>query len=1089
MNLLKKFFCLFLLLFLFFCNESLAYDQYVRMKVGETKTFYFPAEVTSRSSSMYSYNCSSDYINNVEVVSYTKTSVTLKALKYMAYNVHIRFDYWWQENGNNRTDTHHIHVDLNDGESDADEDANPNNYSQDMGCWGTYEVTAGNTKTLYCEFEIPYKEKLKSIVWTIYDSHGIRIIDKDDDFCKIKATFPYYDQQKVYCLMKYGNSTYQAHYNINIKATNTTLVLSPSKISLSEGESKTLKLTINPYNAQNNLHWQTTNSSIASVDNNGKVTAISPGEVTITCLDDYSNNFAKCAVTVNSVIITPTKITLPDSRTIGINEQITLTPSITPSNAQTALQWSSDNKSIATVSSSGVVKGLRAGTATITATTSNNLSAQCKITVIGNGIVFADELVKSLCVLNWDTNGDGVLSEDEAKSVTYLGNVFKEKNIESFDELQFFTGLRVIDEKAFYNCKNLKSIIIPNNVIAINKDAFANCFELGPIILPNGLTEIGERAFWCCDNLSSIQIPQNVVNIGYNAFVGCDFTSITVDNKNSHFDSRNNCNAIIETASNTLLVGCKNTIIPLGVVIIGQCAFKFNGDLTSITIPESVKCFDYDAFSGCVNLSSVNIPNSLTTIGYGAFKGCRKLPYLEIPQSVTSIGEWAFYNCVSLKSIIIPNGVSSIGEYTFSGCSSLTSVIIPESVTSIGESAFEDCSVLTSIIIPSSVTAIDEYAFKGCSGLTSVTILNGVTSIGNDAFKGCSRLTSVTIPNSVTSIGNDAFEGTSWYNEQPDGLIYAGNVAYKYKGTMPQGTEIVLKEGTVSVTESAFYGCSSLTSVTIPNSVTTIGSSAFYGTAWYNEHPDGLVYAGNVAYKYKGTMPQGTEIVLKEGTVSVTESAFSGCSGLTSITIPCSVTSIGGSAFWGCSGLTSVTILNGVTSIGSYAFLGCSGLTSVTIPNSVTAIDKYAFEDCSGLKDVFCNATDVPSTSKVAFGYNMTMESITLHVPQVSIDAYKKTSPWNEFGNIVALREEKPVIAFADENVKAICVANWDLDGDGELSEKEARAVTTLGGVFEDNTSIESFDELDFFTGLTYIGSWAFYGCRLHLMHSVAVQL
>ena len=212
-------------------------------------------------------------------------------------------------------------------------------------------------------------------------------------------------------------------------------------------------------------------------------------------------------------------------------------------------------------------------------------------------------------------------------------------------------------------------------------------------------------------------------------------------------------------------------------------------------------------------------------------------------------------------------------------------VVIPESVTYNGNTYF--------------VTSIDSYAFYKCSGLTSVTIPNSVTSIGNSAFYGCSSLTSITIPNSVTSIGN-----------------------------------------------SAFYGCSSLTSITIPNSVTSIGYEAFDGTAWYNNQPDGLVYAGKVAYKYKGTMPSNTSIVIEEGTLGIAGGAFSGCSGLTSVTIPNSVTSIGSDAFRDCSGLTSVTIPNSVTSIGYDAFRDCSGLTSVTIPNSVTSIGYEAFYNC-----------------------------------------------------------------------------------------------------------------------------------------------
>ena len=147
---------------------------------------------------------------------------------------------------------------------------------------------------------------------------------------------------------------------------------------------------------------------------------------------------------------------------------------------------------------------------------------------------------------------------------------------------------------------------------------------------------------------------------------------------------------------------------------------------------------------------------------------------VEIPKTVTIDGK--LYN------------VTSIGNYAFQGCSSLTSITIPESVTSIGEWVFSGCSSLTSVIIPDGVTEIGNYAFKGCSSLTSITIPESVTEIGQAAFYDCSSLTSITIPESVTSIGDQAFDGTVWYDNQSDGVVYAGNVLYKYKGTMPANT-------------------------------------------------------------------------------------------------------------------------------------------------------------------------------------------------------------------------------------------------------------------------------------------------------------
>ena len=374
-----------------------------------------------------------------------------------------------------------------------------------------------------------------------------------------------------------------------------------------------------------------------------------------------------------------------------------------------------------------------------------------------------------------------------------------------------------------------------DNTVAVTFKGYDYSYSdeyLGNVVIPSSVnyngttysvTSIGERAFSSCIGLTSIEIPNSVTSLGDYAFSWCDsLTSIVVDAGNSKYDSRNDCNAIIETASNTLIAGCQNTIIPNSVTSIGDYAFADCSGLTSIEIPNSVISIGECAFEGCESLKYVELGQTVEYIGFGAFCECGYTS-ITIPSSVIYIGDEAFVDCWNLISIKvddqnkvydsrencnaiietatnvliagcintkIPNTVTTIGQYAFV-CCDIVSISIPNSVESIEESAFEECN-LASISIPNSVVYIGKFAFSYCKNLYSIEIGESVNFIGDEAFYGCDRLSkiyckSITPPVCQT---NTVFEETAY-----EGILYVPiNCKNKYESTDPWQNFICILE-------------------------------------------------------------------------------------------------------------------------------------------------------------------------------------------------------------------------------------------------------------------------------------------------------
>lgn len=496
----------------------------------------------------------------------------------------------------------------------------------------------------------------------------------------------------------------------------------------------------------------------------------------------------------------------------------------------------------------------------------------------------------------------------------------------------------------FYQNSSIKSIIIENGVTSISNSAFRDCTRLTSVTIPNSVTSIGGSAFYCCTGLTSVTIPNSVTGIGSDAFSGCT-------------------------------------------------------GITSVTIGNGVKWIAYDAFRYCVNLSNVTLGNNVENIYSEAFFGCTSLKEITIPSSVRSIDDYAFgyvygegeytklddltikgYTNSAAHKYAVKNGFNFVSMGTvspwfyesfydgiviteYTGVES--NVTIPDTidgkaVVKIGTSVFEGNEQLTSVTIPDSVEGIGWYAFRYCDNLTTVTLGNGVKYIEGCAFEDCRSLVNITIGDGVTSIGSGAFSGC----DKLKSVKFGNKVRY--------------------ISDGAFYGCISLKEVTLRCNVITIGEEALgYCTdkeTGKTKKIDGFKikgYANSSIQRYAikngidfetpkvenpfvfESVDGGVKITEYIGfdtniivpsdfdgkqVVSIGDNAFSGNSGIESVTIPNSVKVIGNSAFSWCNKLTTVTLENGLLSIGDEAFY-CSSydFNNVTIPASVTKIGDYAF--------------------------------------------------------------------------------------------------------------------------------------------------
>ena len=572
-------------------------------------------------------------------------------------------------------------------------------------------------------------------------------------------------------------------------------------------------------------------------------------------------------------------------------------------------------------------------------------------------------------------------------------------------------SVKRIGKDAFNGCSNLTFVTLPYGLTQMGDRVFYGCRKLTSVTLPPALTQIGECAFMLCTQLNSVTIPASLTQIGNRAFSNCSaLQSITVENGNPVYDSRGNCNAIIETASNTLTEGCLSTVIPSSVKTIGQYAFQGRSP-SNVTIPAGVETIASYAFYQC-DVENVSFGETLKSVGYYAFGGCDNLMTLSLGNSVETIGDYAFSGCEKLMNIDFGHSLVSIGNYAFRNSIS--------TVYSDNPSIFVDVNGEMFMLVQ--YEGYDDYYYTpiynnydgwywyhnwygeeiwiseeelnelmNVSGTVTITLPESLKTIGRYAFYECEGLRSVVMaPNSVTSIGESAF-------------------------SQCRGIEsIVIPESLKTVDYGAFTGCNI-------DTVCISDLGAWCDINFWNSN-------SNPVNGSEGLYLNGEKIVdlvIPVGVSAVKKEAFAGYKGLNSATIANSVKSIGYNAFNGCQNLKRVDIGDSVDSIASYSFPYCTSLDTVSLGRSMRFIGYMSFYNAP-----IESLTSLATTPPVVESYNpfTCYTTATLRVPMASVEAYRAADIWKKFTYVEGIPGGGP----------------GDMNGDGEFSVSDITMLINL---------------------------------------------
>lgn len=643
-----------------------------------------------------------------------------------------------------------------------------------------------------------------------------------------------------------------------------------------------------------------------------------------------------------------------------------------------------------------------------------------------------------------------------ARGDVVIGDEYRGKPVTSIADRAFYgksaltsitvsSNIKTIGRYAFTGCSNLKSVNFEGNVQSIGDYAFQSCSALEEIALPDSVTEIGNYTFRYCRHLKSIRLGANTTTIGSEAFMQCtQLASIEFPDTVTYIGQSafSYCEALTEVTlgKGVLSIGTsafasasnlKTVNLNDGLQVIGEKAFNKCESLVSVTIPDSVTTISDSAFYDCKSLSNVTLGSGITSIGQEAFKNSNM--FASSVNGVYYVGNWAFYTEKNVSDIqaeagvnkIVRDGTIGIADYAFSG-RGYSEIFLPDSVVYIGKSAFRSCNTLRRIDLGANVKEIGESAFRACPqlGRNRINLGTKLEKIDNYAFGDCTDFgnptyaklyyDNFTLPSTVKSIGTYAFLNSGFWTKSTTPEIYVGKwlVGYKVAADDNEQRPVYVKEGTVGISNYAFYKKNLITTVTIPESVKYIGMAAFAQCSALQivnislfceleEIPDYAFYKCTALYEVSVPLTIkriGRSAFYKSGLMvaniaedveSIGDYAFYGCEFITEVNFEGSnpkLKTIGNYAFGGVSKLERIILPNGVTTIGNSAFARCTSLTRVDLGTSLQTLGSGAFASCTSLERIVLPET-LKTIAERTFYKCSALTSVTMEGVQ-TIDNY-----------------------------------------------------------------------------------------------------